>query len=274
VRHVALYDAGERASAGEMAARLRAAIRPATRAVGVTCGHSSTGVKTPIVELARAVAEANRGRAEADRCLLVVDGVHGLGVEDVEPAKLGADFFSAGTHKWLFGPRGTGVLWGSEAGWGAIAPTVPSFDISDELWNAWQQRRPLARTRASFVSPGGFLAYEHLFAVADAVEFHEAIGRAAISRRIHELNRRFRVELAKMPHITLHTPQDDALSAGIVTFEVRGLGPSAVVARLAERRIHATTTPYEPSYARIAAGVMVREAEIETTLRAIRSLAA
>jgi selenocysteine lyase/cysteine desulfurase len=274
IRHLALYDAGERASAAEMVSRLRAAIRPATRAVGLTWVHSSTGVKLPIAELATVVAEANRDRAEADRCLLVVDGVHGLGVEEAEPARLGADFFAAGTHKWLFGPRGTGVLWGSAAGWSAVAPTVPSFDISEELWNAWVERRPLGPTLASYVAPGGFLAYEHVFAVAEAVELHEAIGRQAVAQRIRDLNRRFRVELSKMRHVTLHTPQDDSLTAGIVAFEVAGLEPWVAVERLAAQRIHATASPYVPSYARVAAGLIERETEVERALHAIRGLAA
>jgi hypothetical protein len=45
--------------------------------------HSGTGVKTPIAAMAEAVALANRGRASADRCLLIVDGVHGFGNQDV-----------------------------------------------------------------------------------------------------------------------------------------------------------------------------------------------
>jgi selenocysteine lyase/cysteine desulfurase len=48
VRKVALYDAPAAASADEMAARLKAAIGPRTRLVGVTRAHSSTGVRTPI----------------------------------------------------------------------------------------------------------------------------------------------------------------------------------------------------------------------------------
>lgn len=66
--------------------------------------HSGTGLKLPIRAIANAITEANKGRAESDRVLLVVDGVHGLGVEDENAADMGADFFIAGTHKWMFGP--------------------------------------------------------------------------------------------------------------------------------------------------------------------------
>ena len=276
VRFVALHEmprGSSAADAGEMVARLERAIRPETRAVGVTWVHSSTGLELPIAEIARAVARANAGRAAADRCLLIVDGVHGFGAEDVDAAKLGADFLVAGAHKWLFGPRGTGFVWGRADAWPELRPTVPTFDIGDTaVWDSWVGRTPPPATRAAHVSPGGFLAYEHLFAVPDAVAFHRAIGRDRIAGRIRELNQTFRSELARQPGVTVHTPQDPALAAGIVAFEVAGLTPEAVVARLRERRIHATTSPYAVTFARVAAGIMNSPAEVETTLTAIRAL--
>jgi selenocysteine lyase/cysteine desulfurase len=47
--------------------------------------------------------------------LLVVDGVHGIGAVDETIAEMGCDFFCAGTHKWMFAPRGTGILWARAA---------------------------------------------------------------------------------------------------------------------------------------------------------------
>jgi selenocysteine lyase/cysteine desulfurase len=194
---------------------------------------------------------------------------------DEEPARSGVDFFVAGTHKWLFGPRGTGMIWGRADAWPHVSPTVPSFDLhgAEELWAAWVERRPLPPTRAAFVSPGGFVAYEHAFAVAEAVEFHQHLGRARVASRLAELNGRFRAELAKMKRVRLVTPLDPKLAAGFVCFEIEGMEPNAVVARLKEKRIRASSSPYKISYARVAAGVMVSPAEVETTLAAIRELA-
>lgn len=273
VRFVALHDGGETATREEIVARARDAIGPKTRAFGVTWVHSSTGLKLPIPAIAEVVAEANRGRSEADRCLLVVDGVHGFGVEDAEVASLGADFFCAGTHKWLFAPRGTGLIWARAGTWPQVRPTVPSFDLSPALWSAWTEREPLPPTRASFVAPGGFLAYEHHFAVADALEFHLGLGRARIAARLRELNGRVREGLARLPGVTLHTPLDAGLAAGINCFEVAGMSALDVVRRLAERRIHATDSPYPVSYARLAAGIMNFPEEIDVALAAVGELA-
>lgn len=68
-RRVALYDNSATATVDEMTGRLRRAIRPRTRVVGLTWVHSSTGMKLPVRELAAVVAEANRKRGEKDRIL-------------------------------------------------------------------------------------------------------------------------------------------------------------------------------------------------------------
>src|SRR5207244_873532 len=194
-----LYDRSADANGSQIVDRLARAITPRTRAVGVTWVHSSTDVKIPLVPIAEAVARANRGRTPADRCLLVVDGVHGFGNQHVEVAKTGCDFFASGTHKWLFAPRGTGFLWGRADVWPELRPTIPSFDPDERpTWDAWMDRKALPPTEASFISPGGFLAYEHLLAVPAAVELHRTIGRDRIASRIRELNTAFREGAATM----------------------------------------------------------------------------
>ncbi|HWC73387.1 MAG TPA: aminotransferase class V-fold PLP-dependent enzyme [Gemmatimonadales bacterium] len=275
VRFIPLYDAAARVNADQIVERVGRAITPRTRALGVTWVHSSTGVKLPLEPLAEVVARANRGRAPADRCLLIVDGVHGFANQDVDVAKLGMDFFASGTHKWLFGPRGTGFLWGRTDAWPELRPTIPNFDPDGVpiTWPAWGDRKEYPPTQAAFVSPGGFVAYEHLLAVPAAVELHRSIGRDQIAARVAELNAAFREGAAKIAGVTLHTPRDPALSGGISCFEVRGVTPEQVVARLAEKKIRTTTSPYKVSYARVSGGVMNTPDEIETVLREIRALA-
>jgi selenocysteine lyase/cysteine desulfurase len=274
VRYVPLYDDGAQANAAEMVSRLERAITPRTRAVGVTWVHSCTGVKLPIAPVAEAVARANRGRAAADRCLLIVDGTHGFGNQDVDVAKLGGDFFASGTHKWLFAPRGTGFLWGRLDAWPELRPTIPTFDPeAPEPWEAWMERKPLPATQAKFVSPGGFLAYENLLGIKAAVEFHRSIGRDRIAARVRELNSAFRDGAATIPGVTLHTPRDPEVSGGLSCFEVRGLKPEEVAERLSEKRIRTNSSPYKVSYARVGAGIMNFPEEIDTTLREIRALA-
>lgn len=275
VRYVALFESPAAARAEQIVERVARAITPRTRAVGVTWVQSSTGIKTPIAGIAEVVARANRGRAPADRCLLIVDGVHGFANQDVDVARLGADFFASGTHKWLFAPRGTGFLWGRGDAWPELRPTIPSFDPDgiDTTFAAWADRTNLPPTQAAFVSPGGFQAYEHILAIPAAVELHRTIGRAQIAARIAELNAAFREGAAKIPGVTLHTPRDPAIAGPISCFEVRGLTPGQVVGRLAEKKIRTTTSPYKVSYARVAAGIMNMPQEVDGVLREIQTLA-
>lgn len=274
VRYVALYDRPAEAKAQEIVERLYRSITPKTRAVGVTWVHSSTGVRIPIGPIADAVARANRGRASADRCLLIVDGVHGFGNQDVDVATTGCDFFASGTHKWLFAPRGTGFLWGRSDAWPELRPTIPTFDPdAPQPWAAWMDRTALPPTEAAFVSPGGFPAFEHLLAIPAAVELHRAIGRDRIAARIRELNAAFREGAAVIKGVTLHTPRDPELSGGISCFEIAGLSAEDVARRLDEKKIRTDSSPYKVSYARVAAGVMNFPGEVDRVLSEIRAMA-
>jgi isopenicillin-N epimerase len=254
VRQVALYDDAASADEGEIVSRLVGALSPRTRAVALTWVHSSTGVKLPV----RAIAEA-LARRGAGRPLLCVDGVHAMGVEAEGVRELGCDFLSAGTHKWLFAPRGSGVLYGRAEVQEMVTPTVPSFSWGD--------------TWGEHMTPGGFQAFEHRWAVAEAFEFHQAIGKRRVTARIHALNAQAREGLAGMRGVRLVTPRAPALAAGIVCFEVEGMTPRQVVRRLGERGVIATVTPYAVQYARITPGLLNNEAEIERALAEIRALA-
>ncbi|MGE0683093.1 MAG: aminotransferase class V-fold PLP-dependent enzyme, partial [Candidatus Binatia bacterium] len=135
-----MYQQPATASQEEIVDTLVKAVQPRTRVVAVTWVHSSTGVKLPIRRMAEALATINATRSEADRVLLCVDGVHGFGVENVHLADLGCDFFIAGCHKGIFGPRGTGLVWGKPEAWPLAPEIIPSFSL--EAYRAWLQKIP------------------------------------------------------------------------------------------------------------------------------------
>ncbi|MGH8516630.1 MAG: aminotransferase class V-fold PLP-dependent enzyme, partial [Panacagrimonas sp.] len=270
-RRVPLYAQAGAVTVEEVTAKLRAAISPKTRVVGLTWVHSATGVKLPIRELAAVVAEANRRRDPGQHILLVVDGVHGFGNQDESPVDMGCDFFAAGTHKWIFAPRGTGIVWARAGNWARIRPTVPSFS-SSESFGAWMDERDPGPTQASAVTPGGFKAYEHQWAMTEAFAFHQAMGRKRVADRIAALNTQCKEGLAAMSHVTLHTPRSAALSAGINCFEVAGMDPDTVVRKLLEKKVVASSSPYKVSYARLAPSLVNDEQQVERALEAVRGL--
>ena len=271
-RRVPLYDDPATASADEMVSRLKRAIGPYTRVVGITWVHSSSGVKIPVRALAKAVAEANANRGKDEQILVVLDAVHGFGNQDEQLAHLGVDFAAASTHKWIFAPRGTGILYVPEKNWGKIRPTIPTFyDV--EPFAAWEDERPPnAPKSVSWVSPGGFKAFEHQWAMTEAFEFHQRIGRKRIADRIAALNTQCKEGLAKIPKVKVLTPMDPALSAGLVAFEVEGQSASETVHKLYAHKVVASSSPYKISKARLAPSLVNDEREVEAALQAVRAI--
>jgi isopenicillin-N epimerase len=268
VRKVALYDDPSLATADEIVARFAQAITPATRIIAVTWVHSGTGVKLPIQALAEAVAKANAGRAEPDRALLFVDGVHGFGNQDVRVAELGCDFFMAGCHKWIFGPRGTGLVWARPGAWPITSPIIPSFDV------AVRADAPLPPPTAAHMTPGGYHSFEHRWALPEAFAFHEQIGVSRVAARITELNTRCKEQLAAISGVTVATPLSPELSAGIICFSVDGKAPAAVVNALGAKRIVASVTPgyYSTAYTRLAPSLLTDENDVDLAVAAVAAL--
>jgi selenocysteine lyase/cysteine desulfurase len=267
VRRVRLYDDPATASVDEIASRLRAGIRPRTRAVAITWVHSSTGVKLPMAEVAAVVREAARRRGA--RILLCVDGVHALAAEDVGLPGPGIDFLAAGCHKWLMGPRGTGILWGAGDAWHAVPrPIVPSF--APATYEAWLEGRvPPRDPPGPAMTPGGFQAFEHRWALPAAFAFHERIGKARVAARIHALAARMKDGLAGARGVRLVTPRAPELSAGIVCADAGTSDPRRVVEALAAERISASVTPYAQRHVRFGCGLAVDEADVDAAVAAL-----
>ncbi len=78
----------------------------------------------------------------------------------------------------------------------------------------------------------------------EAFRFHQRIGRKRVAERIHALNEQCKEGLAKMRHVKLYTPWGSTLSAGLICFDVNGMQPKAVVKKLLQHKIVASTTPY------------------------------
>jgi selenocysteine lyase/cysteine desulfurase len=258
VRRARLYDDPATANAGDIVARLKAAIRPRTRLVVITWVHSSTGVRLPVKAIADMLATVNASRSANDRALLFVDGVHGFGAVDAGVTDLGCDFFTTGTHKWLFGPRGTGLLWGRA--WDAVQPLFPSFSVPEGP--------------GRLATPGGYHSFENRWAVTEAFEFQKAIGRDRIAARITEQATKLKDGLAGLGTVKVVTPKDPELSAGLVMCTHSTLSPHEAVTRLRdEHKIVASVTPYDNPYLRFGPSIVTTLEQVDQVVEAVRSLA-
>lgn len=223
VRRFTLFEDPSRVSADEILGNIQRSIRPNTRVLGMTWVQSGSGVKLPIGEIGRLVDALNRNRDENDRILYVVDGVHGFGVENLDFPDMHCDFFIAGTHKWMFGPRGTGLVCARDAENKYVTPMVPTFSEDTNF--------------ATTMTPGGFHAFEHRWAVDEAFKLHLQLGKPQVQARIHALNSELKGRLLDHPQIELVTPRSPALSAGFTFFRVKGQDSEAVVAHMMKNRV-------------------------------------
>ncbi len=107
----------------------------------------------------------------------------------------------------------------------------------------------------------------------EAFRFHQRIGRKRVEERIHALNEQCKEGLAKMRHVKLYTPWGSTLSAGLICFDVSGMQPKAVVKRLLQHKIVASTTPTELPTPASHRALVNTPKEVDATLRAILAMA-
>lgn len=223
VRKIRLFKDIAHTSEDEILTAIDRAIRPETRVLGMTWVHSGSGLKLPLDKIGALLDRHNRQRSADQRILYVVDGVHGFGVEADSFPQMNCDYFIAGTHKWLFGPRGTGIVCARDEQTQDIIPSVPTFSQDSDF--------------ATRMSPGGYHAFEHRWALDEAFKLHLQLGKTDVQARIHQLNTYLKQQLLEQPRIELVTPQSPALSSGFTFFRVKNRDSDQIAAALMRERV-------------------------------------
>ncbi|MFM2322876.1 MAG: hypothetical protein RLZZ225_1029 [Pseudomonadota bacterium] len=273
VKKIELYKNPVKVNEQEIIANIKKNITDKTRLLALTWVHSCTGVKLPLIKIRQLINTINAFRIKQERIILSVDAVHGLGVEDFNKvADLACDFLISGCHKWLHGPRGTGLVWGSEEAWRRLIPISASFDLPAFL--PWRKKEyehsfcPPARR----CSPGGFPNFEYRWALTEAFHFNESLGKSLIKQKIYALADICKQGLNTMPGIKLHTPCDENFSSGLVCFDVIGCDPATIVDAMLAKKIMIGQTPYRNSCLRIAPSIINQEQDIFIALKTLKNI--
>ena len=140
---------------------------PRTRLAVLDHISSDTAVLMPLDELV--------AHCHARGVQVLVDGAHAPGQIDLEIPSIGADWYVANLHKWLFAPRGCAILWAAPERQAELHPAVVSWGL-DQGFTAefdWTGTR----------DPSAYLSVPAAFAFADR------LGPAAIRRHNHDLVR-------------------------------------------------------------------------------------
>jgi len=226
------------------------ALTARTRVLAFSHVTNTAGDVLPAAELCAMARE--RG------VLTLVDGAQSLGVLNVRPAEMGADFYTGSAHKWLCGPRETGILYARRDVQDRLAPSIVSL---------YAGRVGASRTLEAF----GQRDEPALAALGDAVTFQAGIGREAIERRVRELAQALIAGLRTLPGVTLWTHPDPARSAAVVSFQPGGLDPARLATALYQRDriVCATRGGEDRPGIRLSPHLYNRPDEIERAIRAI-----
>ncbi len=112
-------------SAKQILNRLNDAITKDTRLISISHVFSSTGLRVPIAKVS--------ALARSKGILCIADGAQAAGAINVNVKELGCHAYATSGHKWLMGPKGTGLLYISKEAQDVIRPM--QFEESHNTYN-------------------------------------------------------------------------------------------------------------------------------------------
>jgi len=230
----------------------REAMTPRTRALMACHVTSQFGVRMPVAELVALARE--RG------ALSLIDGAQAVGQMRVDVKALGCDAYVASPHKWLLGPKGTGLLYIRR-------------DVQDRFWTTLASYQFDNHEDGAFrfmqYGTGSVAPVEGLLA---ALGFMERIGIGRIESWDAMLTKRLRDGLSRIPRARLSSPADARLAAAITTFRVDGVSARDLQNALWERKIRVRAQGDDKGV-RLSAHLYVAPRDIDAVLETVEALA-
>lgn len=208
----------------EITAAFERAITPRTRVILISHQINLTGQITPV----RAVCEMARRRGIET----IVDGAHSFAQFNFKRDDLGCDYFGTSLHKWLYAPKGAGMLYVKR-------------DKIERIWPLMAAEKPRSADIRKFEEIGTHPAANKL-AIGEAILFHNGIGAARKEARLRYLSRYWMNALKDVPRIRFNTSFDPRQSCAIANVAVEGIEPVAIGSYLmATHKIFTTPIVHE-----------------------------
>ncbi len=249
------------------------ALRPHTRLVVLNHASNVTGTILPVAEVGRALRQMNGP-------LLLVDAAQSGGAVPIEMEADGIDLLAFTGHKSLYGPTGTGGL--------IIGERVPLEEFRP-LIRGGTGSRSEREEQPDFLpdmcesgTPNGV----GLAGLEAGVRWVLERGVEAIRAHEVELTGRLLDGLREIPGVTVYGPADAQLRTAVVSFNIAGMEPSEVGARLDEEygilcrvglhcapAAHRTIGTFPSGTVRFALGAFNTREEVDAALRAVARLA-
>jgi isopenicillin-N epimerase len=127
---------------------------------------------------------------------------------------LQCDYFGTSLHKWLYAPKGTGMLY-------VRKEKIP------KVWALMASEDKNKNDIRKFEEIGTHSAAMRL-AIGEAVLFHNAIGAKRKEARLRFLSRYWMNKLKNLPNVRFNTSFDDTQSCAIGNVQIGDINPSAI----------------------------------------------
>ena len=195
-----------------------------TRLILIMHQVNVTGQITPV----KAVCEMARAKGIET----IVDGAHSFAQFQFQQKDLGCDYFGTSLHKWLYTPKGTGMLYVKR-------------DKIEKIWPLMAAESKQANDIRKFEEIGTHSAAPKL-AIGEALLFHNGIGAKRKEERLRYLSRYWMNRLKDVPKVRFNTSFDPAQSCAIANVQIEGINPSAIGSYLFDKhRIFTTPIIHE-----------------------------
>lgn len=158
---------------------------------------------------------------------VIVDGAHSFAHFEFTQKDLGCDYYGTSLHKWLFAPKGTGLLFVKR-------------DKIEKLWPLMAADKSQAKDIRKFEEIGTHPAAPRL-AIGEAILFHNNIGAKRKEERLRYLSRYWMNKLKDLPNVRFNTSWEPNQSCGIANIEIVGVDPVKLGAYLMDKHKIFTT---------------------------------
>ena len=193
--------------------RIAQHITPRTKLISFSHILYSTGVRMPAAQICKLARDHG--------CIAVVDGAQSVGAIPVDVKALGCHAYATTGHKWLNGPKGTGLLY-----------------LSDELGDA-VDAMALQSGRQANSDATGISNIAGLHGLGAAIGYIQSIGIDRIEQHNLDLCAELREGLSRVPAVKFATAADGPLVSQLLTFSLPGVEVKKLRGTLAARhRIH------------------------------------
>src|SRR6187455_548856 len=204
----------------DIAAAFERAVTPKTKLILVSHQINLTGQ----INLVKKVCEMARSRGIET----IVDGAHSFAQFDFKRDDLGCDYFGTSLHKWIYAPKGTGMLYVKKE-------KIP------KVWALMASEDRNKNDIRKYEEIGTHSAAMRL-AIGEAILFHNAIGGKRKEERLRYLSRYWMNKLKSIPRVGFNTSFDPRQSCAIANFKIEGVDPVQIGGYLMSKH-HIFTTP-------------------------------